>query len=72
MTKELDDMLERVRRALARTTGRKLSGDLAAMADQARTFAEQAEQTRSRDLSTAVNLAKRADLFAIDLLARLP
>jgi len=32
----------------------------------------QAEQTREQDLVTAVNLARRADLLAKDLLERLP
>jgi hypothetical protein len=36
------------------------------------TFQKQAEQARELDLVTAVNLARRADLLAQDLIKRLP
>lgn len=72
LTQELDDRLDRVRRALARVEGKSLSGDLIALANNARAFLTQAEQARAQDLVTAVNLAKRADLFAADLVSRLP
>lgn len=72
LTQELDDRLGRVRRALASVEGKSLSADLIALANNARAFLAQAEQARSQDLVTAVNLAKRADLFATDLVARLP
>jgi hypothetical protein len=36
------------------------------------TFQKQAEQARDADLVTAVNLARRADLLAQDLIKRLP
>lgn len=72
LTQELDDRLDRVRRALARVEGKSLSGDLIALANNARAFLAQAEQARAQDLVTAVNLAKRADLFAADLVSRLP
>lgn len=72
LTQELDDRLGRVRRALASVEGKALSPDLIALANNARAFLAQAEQARSQDLVTAVNLAKRADLFATDLVARLP
>ncbi len=72
LTQELDDRLDRVRKALARVEGKSLSGDLIALANNARAFLTQAEQARAQDLVTAVNLAKRADLFAADLVSRLP
>jgi hypothetical protein len=51
---------------------RNLSPELKGIAELVRTFLSQAEQTREQDLVTAVNLAKRADLLAKDLLERLP
>jgi hypothetical protein len=72
MNQELDGYLDRVRRALARAEGRALPPELAALANNARSFLVQAEQARSQDLVTAVTLAKRADLFAMDLVQRLP
>lgn len=72
LTQELDDRLNRVRKALARVDGKVLSGDLITLANNARSFLAQAEQARAQDLVTAVNLAKRADLFAADLVSRLP
>jgi hypothetical protein len=72
MNQELDERLGNVRRALARTEGKTLSPELAMIANSARSFMLQAEQARSLDLVTAVNLAKRADLFAMDLVQRLP
>ena len=71
LTQELDERLDRVRRALARVEGRSLSAELIALANNARAFLQQAEQARAQDLVTAVNLAKRADLFASDLVSRL-
>ncbi|MFM2126155.1 MAG: hypothetical protein RL328_2606 [Acidobacteriota bacterium] len=72
LNQELDERLDRVRRALARVEGRSLSAELIALANNARAFLQQAEQARTQDLVTAVNLAKRADLFATDLVSRLP
>lgn len=72
LNQDLDERLERVRRVLARAEGRTLSPDLATLANNARALLVSAEQARSQDLVTAVNLAKRADLFAMDLAQRLP
>jgi hypothetical protein len=72
LTRELDDRLDRVKRTLAMVEGKALSPELTALANQARSFLNQAEQARTQDLVTAVNLAKRADLFAMDLVERLP
>jgi hypothetical protein len=52
--------------------GKSLNGEQSEIADRIRTFEKQAEQAREQDLVTAVNLAKRADLLAQDLLQRLP
>ena len=71
-TRQLDDSLDRVRKALAVVAEKNLSADQADIADRIRTFQKQAEQAREEDLVTAVNLARRADLLAKDLLGRLP
>jgi hypothetical protein len=66
----LDDSLDRVKRALAVLTKKNLSPEQADTANRISTFEKQAEQERDQDLVTAVNLAKRADLLAQDLLLR--
>jgi len=72
LNQELNQRLDRVRKALARVEGRPLPAEIIALANNARAFMQQAEQARAQDLVTAVNLAKRADLFAADLVSRLP
>ena len=52
--------------------GKNLTPEQKDIADRARTYLTQAEQAREQDLVTAVNLARRADLLAKDLLERLP
>jgi hypothetical protein len=69
---ELEQYADNVRKALARVAGRNLSPELKDAAERARTLLSQAEQAREQDLVTAVNLARRADLLAKDLLERLP
>jgi hypothetical protein len=71
-TQDLNQYLERVRRALALVAGRNLNAEQSDTARLIQTFLTQAEQARDQDLVTAVNLAKRADLLAKDLLERLP
>lgn len=70
--RELDDSLARVRQALARVSGRSLSAEQRDIVNRIQTFQRQAEQERERDLLGAVSIARRADLLARDLLARLP
>ncbi len=65
---------ERLRRAqfvLASIRGRTLTGELAGLAAQIRTFVAQAEEAREADLLRANNLAERAEVLAQDLAARL-
>jgi hypothetical protein len=69
---ELEQSTERVKKALATVAGRNLSPELRDVAERVRTYLLQAEQARDQDLVTAVNLARRADLLAKDLLERLP
>jgi hypothetical protein len=71
-TRTLDESLDRVNRALAKIEGRNLTPEQKDIAERIRTLRKQAEQAREQDLLTAVSLAKRADLFAKDLLERLP
>jgi len=71
-TQELDQYTDSVKKALARVAGRNLTPEQKDTAERVQTFLTQAEQAREQDLVTAVSLAKRADLLAKDLLARLP
>ena len=68
----VDESLDRVRRVLGRVAGRSLNPELTQIVSQIQTFQKQAEQAREQDLVTAVNLARRADLLAQDLVKRLP
>lgn len=65
--KDLDESLDRVRRALTSLTGRRLNPDDLITMERIRTFQKQAEEARKDDLVTAVQLAKRADALAKDL-----
>ncbi len=69
-TRTLDESLERVRRALEFLATRNLNAEQADVREKISTFQKQAEQAREQDLVLAVNLAKRADLLAQDLVAR--
>lgn len=69
---ELQQYTDRVNRALAMVAGKNLTAEQRDIADRVRTYLRQAEQAREQDLVTAVNLARRADLLATDLLERLP
>jgi hypothetical protein len=71
-TQELEQYVESVRRALAKLMGKNLNAEQKVTAQRIQTFLTQAEQAREQDLVTAVNLARRADLLAKDLLERLP
>lgn len=68
----VDESLDRVRRVLGNVAGRNLNPELTEIVSRIQTFQKQAEQAREQDLVTAVNLARRADLLAQDLLKRLP
>ena len=68
----VDESLDRVKRVLGSVAGRNLNPELAEIVSRIQTFQKQAEQAREQDLVTAVNLARRADLLAQDLVKRLP
>lgn len=69
---ELDQYTDSARKALTRVAGRNLTPEQKDIAERVQTYLTQAEQAREQDLVTAVNLARRADLLAKDLLERLP
>jgi hypothetical protein len=69
---ELDQYTESVKKALTKMAGRNLTPEQRDIAERVQTYLTQAEQAREKDLVTAVNLARRADLLAKDLLERLP
>jgi hypothetical protein len=68
----LDESLDRVKKILAALSRKNLNSEQADTANRISTFQKQAEQERELDLVTAVNLAKRADLLAQDLMERVP
>jgi len=57
---------------LAKVAGKSLTPEQKDIAERVQTYLTQAEQAREQDLVTAVNLARRADLLAKDLVDRLP
>ncbi|MDP9113311.1 MAG: hypothetical protein M3O20_06470 [Acidobacteriota bacterium] len=71
-TRSLDESLDRVRKVLGGVAGKNLNPELTQIVGRIQTFQKQAEQAREQDLVTAVNLARRADLLAQDLVKRLP
>jgi hypothetical protein len=70
--RELEESLDRVKKVLGTVAGKNLNSEQTQMVRRIQTFQKQAEQAREQDLVTAVNLARRADLLAQDLVKRLP
>ncbi len=70
--RSIDDSLNSVRNVLAKVAGKNLNPEQSEILIRIQTFQKQAEQARESDLVTAVNLARRADLLAQDLIKRLP
>jgi hypothetical protein len=66
---EVEQSLGRARATLAIASQRALTRRQNETAKRVRTFVQQAEDATSRDISTAVQLARRADLLAQDLAA---
>ena len=71
-TQDLEKYTESVKGRLAKLAGKSLSAEQKDIAERVQTYLIQAEQARDQDLVTAVNLARRADLLAKDLVDRLP
>ena len=60
--------LARARAALQQTSGKPLSGTQKETVGRIGTFIQQAEESKARDLATALQLARRADVLGQDLL----
>jgi hypothetical protein len=71
-TQDLEKYSESVKSRLAKLAGKSLTAEQKDIAERVQTYLIQAEQAREQDLVTAVNLARRADLLAKDLVDRLP
>jgi len=71
-TRNYDYSLRETQRMLAQILKRNLTADQSQSAARIRTFLAQAEELRRSDLVAAVNLARRAELLARDLLGQLP
>jgi len=71
-TQDLEKYTESVKSRLAKVAGKSLTAEQKDIAERVQTYLTQAEQARDQDLVTAVNLARRADLLAKDLVDRLP
>lgn len=67
LRKEIEQSLERARAALNVASRRSLTRAQREAANRVRTFIRQTEEAVARDISTAVQLARRADLLAQDL-----
>ncbi len=71
--RNIDESLDRVRRALAILSGKRLNSDQAEAANRIAAFQKQAEEARNaHDLAGADLLARRAATLADDLLTRVP
>lgn len=64
---ECDQRLRRARAVLTQTSGRTLTPSQTESAGRVRSFIRQAEELRGRDIATALQLARRADLLGQDL-----
>jgi hypothetical protein len=67
-----DRSLRETRGMLAQIFKHRLTAEQSQTAARIQTFLRQAEETRRPDLVAAVNLARRAELLAKDLLSQLP
>ena len=69
---ELVVSLQRARTALGRAAGRNLTPAQRDTVERIRVFIQQAEAERSKDIATALQLARRANLLGEDLVKSLP
>ncbi len=69
--KTCDESLRKAKNALNAVSGKKLSSSQSESASRVRSFIRQAEELKSRDLTTAAQLAQRADLLAQQLVRSL-
>jgi len=66
-TRQLEEILARVEQVLGNAGKKSLNPDQQQTVDKIKTYRQQAQEMRERDLMTAVELAKRAEVFANDL-----
>lgn len=66
-SQEIEALLATTRRDLEQVAGRTLNEDRMLMLDRVRAFVRQAQDARTTDLVTALNLARRAQVLAEDL-----
>jgi len=71
LQREIDQSLDRAKSALMAASQRSLTRKQSETVSRVKIFIKQAEDARSRDISTAHQLARRADLLAQDLSAAL-
>jgi type IV secretory pathway VirB10-like protein len=64
--------LARARSALQQASGKSLSPAQRETVERIKTFIQQAEESKGRDLATALQLVRRADVLGQDLLKDLP
>jgi type IV secretory pathway VirB10-like protein len=64
--------LARARSALQQSSGKSLSPAQRETVERIKTFIQQAEESKGRDLATALQLVRRADVLGQDLLKDLP
>ena len=64
--------LSRARSVLQQASGKSLSPTQRETVERIKTFIQQAEESKGRDLATALQLARRADVLGQDLLKDLP
>jgi hypothetical protein len=67
--KSYQQSAQSARQALGQIAGRALTRDQADTANRIRSFLSQADEAQPKDLSTAAQLARRAELLARDLLS---
>jgi len=65
---EYAQSLSRARSALQKTSGKSLNQAQRETVERIRTFIRQAEESKGRDLATALQLVRRADVLGQDLL----
>ena len=70
--KSIDAMLARAEQKLTKVAGLKLTTEQLATLERARSFMQQAAESRESDPVTAKSLAERADVLASDLAEKLP
>jgi hypothetical protein len=65
---EYTQSLSRARSALQQASGKSLSPTQRQTVERIRTFVQQAEESKGKDLATALQLVRRADVLGQDLL----